>query len=95
MYVYAMFLLYIVFSVGAREIPGSSTEIFRVSLLSSRHSFLLLNVFFIFKLSETQMKITPLHEYTRFFMKITHGILLGLRKVANKICIGNEDIFLA
>jgi hypothetical protein len=41
------------------------------------------------------MEITPLHEYLRFFRKITHGILLELRKVANKICLGNEDIFLA
>jgi len=79
----------------AHEIPGSSIEIFHVSILSSWHSFLLLMVFLIFKPRETQIEITPLHEYLLFFMKITHGIPLELRKVANKICIGNEDIFLA
>jgi hypothetical protein len=79
----------------AREVPGSSIEIFHVSILSSWHTFLLLKVFLIFKHSETRMEITLLHEYLRFFMKITHGILLELRKVANKIRVVNEDIFLA
>jgi len=79
----------------AREFPGSFTEICHVCLLTSRHSFLLIKVFFIFKHSETQIEITLLHEYIRFLMKITHGILLEVRKVANKMCIGNEDIFLA
>ena len=86
-----MFRLYVVLAVGALvnflEVP---LRFFHVSLPSSSHSFLLFNVFIIFEHSETHMEIILLHEYVRFLMKITHGILLELRKFANKICIGND-----
>lgn len=92
---YSASSLHSAFLWHVREVPGSSIEIFYASLLSSWHSLLLLKVFLIFKHSETQIEITPLHEYVRFFVKKTYGIFLELRKVVNKICTGNEDIFLA